>query len=128
MGKFGGGRRLLEVLYPLANYGVGARVSRATWNTQNSFWEITRVKYNKRAAAEDGSVALGKAWGTLHWNGRVVGKPDRKVPAPAKQRWQLFGDAPPPATEEERPSLLKRLHRKYYVVVGDNSKPPPPKR
>ena len=119
MGRFsiGDGKRLLEVLFPLANYGVGSRVTRSTWNTPNCFWEITRVKYNKRAIKEDGALANGKAWGTLYWNNEPRGRPDRKIPAPLKARWQLFGDAPPPPTDAERPPLTKRLHKKYYVVV-----------
>ena len=117
MGRFGDGKRLLEVLFPLANYGVGSRVTRSTWHSPNCFWEVTRVKYNKRAAKDDGAIGVGKAWGTLHWNGEPRGKPDRKIPAPAKARWQLFGDAPPPPTDAERPPLATRLHKKYFVVA-----------
>ena len=117
MGRFGDGKRLLEVLFPLANYGVGSRVTRSTWHSPNCFWEVTRVKYNKRAAKDDGAIGVGKAWGTLHWNGEPRGRPDRKIPAPAKARWQLFGDAPPPPTDAERPPLATRLHKKYFVVA-----------
>ena len=74
------------MLFPLANYGVGSRVTRSTWNTPNCFWEITRVKYNKRAIKEDGALANGKAWGTLYWNNEPRGRPDRKIPAPLKAR------------------------------------------
>ena len=78
-----------------------------------------KIKYNKRAMRDDGSIRLGKAWGTLHWRGTPVGRPDRRVPGHSKAMWQLFGDAPPPATDADRPHLTKRLHKKYYVVVDD---------
>ena len=68
---------------------------------------------------DDGSIRLGKAWGTLHWRGTPVGRPDRRVPGHSKAMWQLFGDAPPPATDADRPHLTKRLHKKYYVIVDD---------
>ena len=47
MGRLGPGRRLLEVLWPLRNYGVGARVTKPTWTGPDCFWEITKLKYNK---------------------------------------------------------------------------------
>ena len=119
MGRLGPGRRLLEVLWPLRNYGIGARVTKPTWTGPDCFWEITKLKYNKRAVRDDGSIRLGKAWGTLHWRGTPVGRPDRRVPGHSKAMWQLFGDAPPPATDADRPHLTKRLHKKYYVVVDD---------
>jgi len=75
-----------------------------------------------------------------YWNDQIRGRPDRRIPAPAKARWALFGDvrsagvrsllfrrafpssaapaqAPPPPTEDERPHLTKRLHKKYYVAA-----------
>ena len=119
MGRLGPGRRLLEVLWPLRNYGVGARVTKPTWTGPDCFWQITKLKYNKRAVRDDGSIRLGKAWGTLHWRGTPVGRPDRRVPGHSKAMWQLFGDTPPPATDADRPHLTKRLHKKYYVIVDD---------
>ena len=120
MGRLGPGRRLLEVLWPLRNYGIGARVTKPTWTGPDCFWQITKLKYNKRAVRDDGSIRLGKAWGTLHWRGQPVGRADRRVPGHSKAMWQLFGDAPPPpATDADRPHLTKRLHKKYYVVVDD---------
>ena len=93
-----------------------------TWTGPDCFWEITKLKYNKRAVRDDGSIRLGKAWGTLHWRGTPGGGPG---PTGASRRvhklramWQLFGDAPPPATDADRPHLTKRLHKKYYVIVG----------
>lgn len=116
LGALNAGKRLLEVLFPLANYGVGSRVTRATWSTPNCFWEITkcarpapdtiesrgtpraraatgdrrpatddrrpprRVKYNKRAIQEDGSIKVGKAWGTL----RGAGALDARVRFPRR--------------------------------------------
>ena len=94
-------------------------MTRATWHSPDCFWEVTKLKYNKRAIREDGEIHLGKAWGTLHWRGTPVGRPDRRIPGHAKARWQLSGDAPPPATDADRPHLTKRLHKKYYVVVDD---------
>ena len=61
MGRLGPGRRLLEVLWPLRNYGIGARVTKPTWTGPDCFWEITKLKYNKRAVRDDGSIRLGKA-------------------------------------------------------------------
>ena len=49
MGRLGPGRRLLEVLWPLRNYGIGARVTKPTWTGPDCFWEITKLKHNKRA-------------------------------------------------------------------------------
>ena len=66
---------------------------------------------------DDGSIRLGKAWGTLHWR-PASGRADRPR-RPLKATWQLFGDAPPPATDADRPHLTKRLHKKYYVIVDD---------
>ena len=119
MGRLGPGRRLLEVLWPLRNYGIGARVTKPTWTGPDCFWEITKLKYNKRAVRDDGSIRLGKAWGTLHWRGQPVGRADRRVPGHSKAMWQLFRDAPTSVSDADRPHLTKRLHKKYYVVVDD---------
>lgn len=102
----------MELLFPLGNYGVGARVTRTTWNV-DAYWEITRLKYNKRAQREDGTHHLGKAWGTLFWRNEQRGKADRRIPGHAKDRWALVQE---PETQD-RPKLSKRLHRKYYVIV-----------
>jgi hypothetical protein len=118
MGRLGPGKRLLEMLWPLKNYGIGARVTKPTWTQPECFWEITKLKYNRRAQREDGAIWLGKAWGTLHWKGVPV-QTDVRVPSHSKAAWEHFGDAPPPADEAERPHLTKRLHKKYYVVVDE---------
>ena len=123
MGRLGPGRRLLEVLWPLRNYGIGARVTKPTWTGPDCFWQITKLKYNKRAV-RDGSIRLGKAWGTLHWRGTPVGRPDRRVPGHSKAMWQLFGDTPPPATDDC--AQLRTLDALGGGVASTPAAPQPP--
>lgn len=112
---FEGGKRLLEILFPLSNYGVGARVTRVTWTSPNCYWLITKLKYNKRAVKDDGSIHVGKAWGTLFWQGQQRGATDRRIPGHCKARWELIQEP-----TGDRPDLAKgKLHRKYYVVADD---------
>ena len=47
MGRLGPGRRLLEVLWPLRNYGIGAKVTKPTWTGPDCFWQITKLKYTR---------------------------------------------------------------------------------
>ncbi|KAJ8599781.1 hypothetical protein CTAYLR_003992 [Chrysophaeum taylorii] len=116
------GAKLLDLLFPLGNYGVGARVTRSTWNTPDCYWIVTKVKYNKRGweartqKKDDGSPPrhhLGKAWGSLYWRNELKGKPDRRIPGHAKGRWELVD----PPKSQDRPHLTKRLHKKYYLMV-----------
>lgn len=50
-------RSLLEVLSRLPAYGVGARVTRATWEPHgDSYWEVVRVKPDPAADGSAGEV------------------------------------------------------------------------
>lgn len=110
------GRKLLNLLFPLGNYGVGARVTRTSWSRPDEcYWVISKIKYNKNLVEEDGSLLHGKVWGTLYWGNKVIGRESRRVPGHMKKRWKVL-EGPPPR-DEERPPLTKRLHKKYYVIV-----------
>uniref|UniRef100_A0A7S3K388 Uncharacterized protein n=1 Tax=Aureoumbra lagunensis TaxID=44058 RepID=A0A7S3K388_9STRA len=112
--RFEGGSSLLPILFPLGRYGVGAKVNRVTWNSPNCYWLITKIKYNKRAIRDDGSIHRGKVWGSLYWRDKLVGTPDRKVPGHCKPRWQLLEE---PTDPTRQPLEKGRLHRKYFLQV-----------
>ncbi|KAJ1459917.1 hypothetical protein M885DRAFT_510348 [Pelagophyceae sp. CCMP2097] len=116
-----GGETLHRVLYLLTDYGVGAKITRSTWNVPNSYWEVTRVKYNKRAVTEEGNLRpMGRAWGQLYWKGELRGT-ERQIPGNSKARW-IVADSltcAAPVVEAEAPAKVPVAYyeprKKWFV-------------
>lgn len=106
-------RNLVEVVTKLPDLGVGAKVTRNSWEQfGNSYWEITRVR-----PREDGK--RGSVWGHKVWKGERVTTEPVRVNGSAKRIWRWVPSLEEAARYREVMHQIKAAERQAARVAAD---------